>query len=77
MASFTILLVIGQSKIMKQNQFIIEKLDKRTHLDSIYAEHIGTCSFVSREDLAFDSRGYVYNVRKTANGWLTDYKPNR
>jgi len=71
------LIIDEQETIIKQNKSIIEKLDARTRLDSIYAEHIGTCSFVSREDLAFDKRGYVYDVRKTANGWLVDYKPNR
>jgi len=66
-----------QEYIIAQNDTIIEMLNHRTYLDSVYAEHIGTCSFVSREDLAFDSRGYVYDVRKTSTGWLTDYKPKR
>jgi hypothetical protein len=39
-----------------------EKMQHRTQLDSLYWNHLQECSFLSKEDIKTDSRGYLYSV---------------
>jgi hypothetical protein len=64
----------------KRSQEVDRKLDliykeiiDRNKTDSLYHEHLSKCSFIRKEDLSFDSRGYVYSKyhRKTNATWFT------
>jgi len=35
---------------------------ERNSLDSLYRDHLSECSFISKEEVAIDSRGYFYST---------------
>ena len=37
------------------------RLKERDHLDSLYREHLDQCSFIERDDIGVDGRGYLYS----------------
>ena len=46
----------------QQNTELLEVLAERNHLDSLYREHLEQCSFISKKEVAIDSRGYFYST---------------
>lgn len=47
----------------KQTQTILlEVIAERNHLDSLYHDHLSECSFISKKEVAVDSRGYFYST---------------
>ena len=43
---------------------IIDRLNDRMYLDSIQMDHWQHCSFISKEEIRTDSRGYLYSIYK-------------
>lgn len=45
----------------KWKQEVMEKIDKRDNLDSLYREHLQDCSFIDQASVKVDRRGYLYS----------------
>jgi len=43
---------------------LTQVLSERNQLDSLYREHLSECSFISKKEVAVDSRGYFYSTYK-------------
>ncbi len=41
---------------------LLEVLAERNQLDSLYRDHLEQCSFISKKEVAVDSRGYFYST---------------
>ena len=52
---------------------INEGLNRRTKMDSLYAEHLKECSFISRRDIGMDSRGYLYSKYKRNPNYVVEH----
>ena len=45
--------------IKQQNEQIIELLQKRTHLDTLYWNHLEQCSFIHKDKVIIGFDGYL------------------
>ena len=48
--------------LTEMEQTMYEKMQHRSKLDSVYWDHLSGCSFISKEDIKTDSRGYLYSI---------------
>jgi hypothetical protein len=54
--------VSTKKELTKTKTELLEVLSERNHLDSLYRDHLSVCSFISRKEVAIDSRGYFYST---------------
>lgn len=68
--NFILLLIIlffvvrSEKGINQRLDSIEQRIDQREILDNAYREHLNECAFVSKQELRFDSRGYLYSTYK-------------
>lgn len=60
-------------RIYQAESRIIDKLENRFYLDSLQMDHWQHCSFISKEEIRTDNRGYLYSIYKQ-NPLLTENK---
>ena len=58
---YAVMANIKSDRMDRKLDTIQNDLIERDHLDSLYHEHLKECSFISREEIKTDSRGYLYS----------------
>jgi len=61
--TYVITLTIGrvERKLMVGMEEMRIKVEQRDQLDSLYREHLDQCSFIGKDEVEVDSRGYFYS----------------
>jgi hypothetical protein len=54
-AMLTILILFVEKDI----PFLIESIDKRTYLDSLYWDHLSNCAFINKDNIYIDKWGHL------------------